>query len=116
MSTRHSFLSTTGLIRAPSNASTLSQVDPPKYAKSSGTKSKKPSGAKTVLSRTRAGILPLGTRFIVGMAILFSLFFIFSLSCAFIGTEEDEPPFKEMLDNVAANDPGVSVNFEWKSL
>jgi len=60
-----------------------------------------------VLSRTRAGILPLGSRFIVGMAIAFSLFFIFSLSCAFIGTEEDEPPFKELLDNVAANNPGI---------
>ena len=110
MSTRHSFLSTTGLIRAPSNASTLPHVKSTKHAQKSGTKPKTPSRAKTVLSRTKAGILPLGTRFIVGMAILFSLFFIFSLSCAFIGTEEDEPPFKDLLDNVAANDPGVSLS------
>lgn len=104
MSNRHSFLSTTGLIRAPSNASALSQVKAPKHAKPG----KKPSRVKTALTRTKAGILPVGTRFIVGMAILFSLFFIFSLSCAFIGTEDDEPPFKDMLDSVAANDPGVS--------
>ncbi|TFY68756.1 hypothetical protein EVJ58_g818 [Rhodofomes roseus] len=41
------------------------------------------------------------------MAIAFSLVFIFSLSCAFIGSEEDEPPFKELLDSVAANNPGI---------
>jgi hypothetical protein len=31
------------------------------------------------------------------------------LSCAFLGADEDEPYFKSMLNDVARDDPGVSI-------
>jgi hypothetical protein len=40
--------------------------------------------------------------------LIFSLLFILALSCSFLGgDEEDEPLFKSMLNDIAANDPGV---------
>ncbi|CAL1713170.1 unnamed protein product [Somion occarium] len=111
MSTRHSFLSTTGLIRSPSAVSTIST-----HASSGGTKPTKSEASvfKTKATRTeplkalrtRAGIVPLGPTFLVVMALLFSLLFIASISFAFIGSEEG-PDFKDVLDDVAQNNPGI---------
>lgn len=47
--------------------------------------------------------------FIVGMAVVLSLFYIGALSFAFIGAE-DEPVFKDMLNDLAKNNPGVSLS------
>ena len=56
--------------------------------------------------RGTAGVIPLGPAFIVGIAIIMSLFFIGALSFAFVGGE-DVPVFREILDDLANNDPGV---------
>ncbi|KAH7915858.1 hypothetical protein BJ138DRAFT_880946 [Hygrophoropsis aurantiaca] len=53
------------------------------------------------------GIIPLQNTTLLAIAIIFSLFFILSLSCAFLGDDEDEPYFKSILNNVALNDPGI---------
>ena len=115
MSTRHSFLSTTGLIRAPLAASTYSTYAPSnatKHSKPPKTKSKpklEPVKAlKKVIPKTRAGVISLGPTFIVIIAVAFSLLFIASISFAFIGSEE-QPEFKDLLDDVARNNPGVSL-------
>ncbi|PCH40035.1 hypothetical protein WOLCODRAFT_136625 [Wolfiporia cocos MD-104 SS10] len=104
MSTRDSFLSTTGLIRAPSSVSTYR---PARQAKPGGTKPEKTPKHKVPLTATRAGVIPLGPAFIVGIVVVFSLIFILSISCAFVGSEDDEPPFKSFLDDIATNNPGI---------
>ncbi|KZT09127.1 uncharacterized protein LAESUDRAFT_722833 [Laetiporus sulphureus 93-53] len=104
MSTRHSFLSTTGLIRAPSDASSSKTRRPAKFG---GTKPGQTPRNKARLTRIQAGIIPLSVPFLVGMVIAFSLIFIVSISCAFIGSDDDEPPFRELLNSVAKNDPGI---------
>ncbi|KAH8104622.1 hypothetical protein BXZ70DRAFT_599275 [Cristinia sonorae] len=127
MSTRHSFLSTTGLLRTPSSGSTMSHMSNVTHlqAPPRGTKPGKrplflhrntppdPPKPKTKTSfapvkrlTTRAGIVPLGPTFLVAMAMLFSLFFIASISFAFIGAE-DEPEFRDLLNDIARNDPGI---------
>lgn len=130
MSTRHSFLSTTGLLRPPSSASLASTV-PSIYSvqteapvKSTQTLSEKVSDKIPRMKnlknlkklrlptetakrfRGNAGLIPLGPTFIVGIAIIMSIFFIGALSFAFIGGE-DAPVFQEILDNLAHNNPGV---------
>lgn len=117
MSTRHSFLSTTGLIRAPSSASTYSNHalpggTKPGYSKPSKSKLKSRlvepvKNLKQAIPKTRAGVIPLGPTFIVFIAIAFSLIFIASISFAFIGSEDEETSFKDLLDDVARNNPGV---------
>ena len=127
MATRHSFLSTTGLIRAPSNASSVVSLYPASSPVDSSTSTQKtknlkskniknltlqatPSQQQTSLKRRihSGGVIPLGPVFIVGMAVVLSLFYIGALSFAFIGAE-DELVFKDMLNDLAKNDPGVSV-------
>ncbi|KAI0086473.1 hypothetical protein BDY19DRAFT_960057 [Irpex rosettiformis] len=123
MATRHSFLSTTGLIRAPSNASSIVSLypasSPPVDAESSTQKKTKnlkskniknltlpPTETPNLKRRAHAGVIPLGPVFIVGMAVVLSLFYIGALSFAFIGAE-DEAVFKDMLNDLARNDPGI---------
>ncbi|KAG2155163.1 uncharacterized protein EDB93DRAFT_1239414 [Suillus bovinus] len=54
------------------------------------------------------GVIPLQNVTILFLALIFSLLFILALSCSFLGAdEEDEPLFKSMLNDIAANDPGV---------
>ncbi|GJE99627.1 hypothetical protein PsYK624_158980 [Phanerochaete sordida] len=134
MATRHSFLSTTGLLRSPSSASTASYApsfaagSPPaapgkptrfrhfKNLKSltlspkAKTESPAPPPVKPQLEpparRGSGGVIPLGPVFIVGMAIVISLFFVGALSFAFIGAE-DEPVFRATLDKLAAESPGI---------
>jgi len=104
MATRHSFLSTTGLIRAPSNTGRAASS---RHAKSGGTKPEQPACTRQPSIVTKAGILPLGPTFLIGIAIGFSLIFIISISCAFIGSDDDEPPFKNFLNNIAETSPGI---------
>lgn len=58
---------------------------------------------------TRAGILPLGPGFLLGLAMTLSLLFILVMMCAFIPDNEETPALASMLDDIAANSPGVSV-------
>ncbi|KAI0648099.1 hypothetical protein C8Q79DRAFT_1008455 [Trametes meyenii] len=116
MSTRQSFLSTTSLIRPPSIASVAEESLPFPYrhARSGGTKPRKRTPntevqtASTPLAPlpTRAGIVPLGPAFLIGIAVLLSLLFTTALSCAFI-PDEDEHPFAALLEDAAANTPGI---------
>ncbi|KAI0670830.1 hypothetical protein C8Q78DRAFT_1129732 [Trametes maxima] len=116
MSTRHSFLSTTGLIRPPSVASVAEEPLPFPYrhARSGGTKPRRrtpntetqPANKPLAPLPTRAGIVPLGPAFLIGIAVLLSLLFTTALSCAFI-PDEDERPFAAVLENAAANTPGI---------
>ncbi len=110
MSTRHSFLSTTGLVRGNTTSSTYSA----RQASSGGTKTGKnkqvTDDSKVTRSRkivTRAGVIPLGPTFLIIIAFTFSVFFIASISFAFVGAE-DEPTFKGLLEDIAHNNPGVS--------
>ncbi|KAH9850124.1 hypothetical protein C2E23DRAFT_735631 [Lenzites betulinus] len=124
MSTRHSFLSTTGLIRPPSAASFIDDAAaaPHRHARPGGTKpgrrthkpttpvpSAGPSSGSSPsrASRTKAGIVPLGPAFVVGIAVLLSLLFILAISCAFIADEDERPMFAALLDDAAANTPGI---------
>ncbi|TFK40790.1 hypothetical protein BDQ12DRAFT_467407 [Crucibulum laeve] len=52
-------------------------------------------------------VIPLRGSTIVTLAIISSLFFIMSISFAFIGADVDEPFFKHTLDDVATNSPGI---------
>ncbi|TFK88198.1 hypothetical protein K466DRAFT_585745 [Polyporus arcularius HHB13444] len=119
MSTRHSFLSTTGLIRPSSAMSTLSTADDyttPSHARSGSTRpGRKPTAATPLRPpppsskplTTRAGILPLGPGFLVGMAVTLSLLFILVIMCAFIPDTDETPAFAGMLNDIAANSPGI---------
>ncbi|EKM49539.1 uncharacterized protein PHACADRAFT_265076 [Phanerochaete carnosa HHB-10118-sp] len=129
MSTRHSFLSTTGLIRSSSSASTASfspstskstKSTLPSFGKQgklrnfrnlkSLTLSTKPEPEKPKPEKPKVrgsgGVIPLGPTFIVGISIVISLFFIGSLSFAFIGAE-DAPVFRDTLDSLADQNPGL---------
>ncbi|KAI0699303.1 hypothetical protein C8T65DRAFT_303943 [Cerioporus squamosus] len=121
MSTRHSFLSTTGLLRPSSAMSTLSMADDyttPSHARSGSTRSgrKPPSTAppgprplpqSSKSLTTRAGILPLGPGFLVGMAVTLSVLFILVIMCAFIPDDDETPAFAGILDDIAVNSPGI---------
>lgn len=128
MSTRHSFLSTTGLLRSPSSASLASTV-PSMYSAHEASKPAAPMVSEKTSSRLQrvknlrklrlptdvtqrlrgtSGVIPLGSTFIVGIAIIMSLFFIGAISFAFIGGE-DAPAFQDVLNNLAQTSPGVSV-------
>ena len=126
MASRLSFLSTTGLIRSDSSA-TLAPSPTPTQASSGSTKPRKtirthkrtPNGPKSKTTSVVAarfkkfcgdnGVVPLGSLFIVGIAIVISLFFIAAVSFAFIGAEE-ELPFKDTLNDLAENSPGVRLS------
>ncbi|KAI0333652.1 hypothetical protein GY45DRAFT_1271339 [Cubamyces sp. BRFM 1775] len=112
MSTRHSFLSTTGLIRPSSTTFIPEDVLPSRHAQPCGTKRgrrtpKTKTGDEPPVHRARAGIIPLGPAFITGLAVLLSLLFILSISCAFLADEGAQPAFAALLDDVAANTPGI---------
>ncbi|EIW81424.1 hypothetical protein CONPUDRAFT_153971 [Coniophora puteana RWD-64-598 SS2] len=49
--------------------------------------------------------MQLSTKF--ALAIIFSICFILALSCAFIGYDDDPDYFKNILNDVAASDPGI---------
>ncbi|KAH9480439.1 hypothetical protein JR316_0007039 [Psilocybe cubensis] len=51
--------------------------------------------------------IPLRGSTIVKLAVVTSLFFIMSISMAFLGADQDEPFFKRTLNDVATNSPGV---------
>ncbi|KAH9891582.1 hypothetical protein C8Q73DRAFT_762752 [Cubamyces lactineus] len=112
MSTRHSFLSTTGLIR-PSSVAYIAEDDfPSQHAPPRGTKRGRRTHKMKIaddlpVHRARAGIVPLGPAFIIGLAVLLSFLFILSLSCAFLADEGAQPAFSTLLDDVAANMPGI---------
>lgn len=127
MSNRHSFLSTTGLLRSSSSASNAS-FTPSAYGSSKAAKAtptlqtEKPTGRLQRLknlkelklssdispkSHSTGGIIPLDPTFIVGMAIVMSLCFVGVISFAFIGAE-DTPVFKDVLNGLAQTSPGVS--------
>ncbi|KAH7924952.1 hypothetical protein BV22DRAFT_1195521 [Leucogyrophana mollusca] len=53
------------------------------------------------------GVVRLQNTTLLAIAIIFSLFFILALSCAFLGDDEDEPYFKSILNEVALHDPGI---------
>ena len=121
MSSRHSFLSTTGLIRPGSALSVVTTAEGSaapahQHARSGSTKpgrkhTRTPAPA-TVPSKplvTRAGIMPLGPGFFVCIAVFLSLLFVSVLSFAFISDEDERPAFADDLDWVAANTPGVST-------
>lgn len=52
-------------------------------------------------------VIPLRGSTIVTLAIIASLFFIMSISFAFLGADVEDPYFKNMLNNVASNSPGI---------
>ena len=54
------------------------------------------------------GIIPLRIGTVLVLAATFSLLFILSICFAFIGDGGDEPYFKQTLNSVAQNSPGVS--------
>lgn len=54
-------------------------------------------------------VIPLHGGTIIVLAMIASLFFIMSLSFAFIGADAGEPYFKRMLDTVAQTSPGVHL-------
>ena len=113
MSSRHSFLSTTGLIR-PGSALSMNEgsiLPPPNVRPSTAHRGRKPASA-TAPSKpltTRAGILPLSPGFLVFLAAILSILFVSCLSFAFIPDEDEKSPFADDLDYVAANAPGVST-------
>ncbi|KAI0769006.1 hypothetical protein BD413DRAFT_86453 [Trametes elegans] len=115
MSTRHSFLSTTGLIRAPSVSSVAESVIPERQVRPGGTrpghrrtqKLATSTEQKRPVNRAKAGIIPLGPAVIVGFAVLLSILFILAITCAFIPDEQEESLFARMLDDVAADTPGI---------
>ncbi|TBU27218.1 hypothetical protein BD311DRAFT_846030 [Dichomitus squalens] len=115
MSTRHSFLSTTGLIRPVSAASAASVADsyyvPNRLARSEGTTTGKPIAMPQPHVKkpptTRAGIIPLGPMVIVSMAVTLSLLFTAAISLAFIPDDDNTSAIASMLDDVAANTPGI---------
>lgn len=83
----------------------------PSHDRSDSKKSIKSTSSvkKPVLARRlTGGIRPLGPSFLVGLAALLSLFFIISVSMVFVGAADEEDPFKELLDNAAKTNPGVS--------
>ncbi|KAF8967150.1 hypothetical protein BDZ97DRAFT_1656756 [Flammula alnicola] len=52
-------------------------------------------------------VIPLRGSTIVTLAVISSLFFIISISFAFVGSDADEPFFKKTLNTVAETSPGV---------
>ncbi|KAJ3556196.1 hypothetical protein NM688_g2160 [Phlebia brevispora] len=118
MSSRVSYLSTTGLIRSSSSASVAHSTRAP----ADGTKSvlkalrlhaRTPNDSDQVGEKVQprrlcndSGIVPLSPLFLVGIAIVISLCFIGAISCAFIGGE-DEAIFKDLLDKIAEQSPGI---------
>lgn len=61
------------------------------------------------------GIIPLRNVTVLIFAIILSLLFILALSCAFLGDDQDEPYFKNVLNEVSANDPGVGLSSSFEA-
>lgn len=57
-------------------------------------------------------VIPLRGSTIVTMAIMASLFFIISISLAFLGGDIEDPYFKTTLDHVAETSPGVCYKYD----
>ncbi|KIJ61102.1 hypothetical protein HYDPIDRAFT_42883 [Hydnomerulius pinastri MD-312] len=62
---------------------------------------------KDDVPRATGGIVQIHNFTLLAIAIIFSLFFILALSCAFFGDDEDEPYFKSVLNEVAQTSPGI---------
>ena len=58
--------------------------------------------------RARNGVVPLGSLFVVLLAVLFSLLFIFTISLAFVGVA-NKNFFLKRLEGLASEGDGVSV-------
>ncbi|KII86785.1 hypothetical protein PLICRDRAFT_177523 [Plicaturopsis crispa FD-325 SS-3] len=57
---------------------------------------------------SQQGVIPLDSTTLIILAILFSVFFIFTISFAFIGADEDrQPHVKRLFDDVATSNPGI---------
>ena len=128
MATRHSFLSTAGLVRAPSPGPSVANANPSAYAtrrqvafggtpstsdpkeqnRSKNLKKLKLSSKFRPQAYASAGVIPLSPTFLVGLAAVISLCFIVVISFAFLGAE-DEAIFKNVLDNLAETNPGVRL-------
>ncbi|KAF7792627.1 hypothetical protein EIP86_003724 [Pleurotus ostreatoroseus] len=123
MSSRHSFLSTTSLLRSPSAASLAPSIP----ATPSSTRlgrivrghKRTPNDSNPVeVPNTQPrrlcgdnGIIPLGPMFVVGIAIVISLCFIGAISFAFIGAE-DELIFRDVLNELALVFIGDNVDVD----
>ncbi|KAI8994141.1 hypothetical protein BD414DRAFT_436735 [Trametes punicea] len=117
MSVRHSFLSTAGLVRPPSLVYLQEGTASPEHTKhikhsaagqdGRSSRATPRSGPVPTTGRAKAGIIPLSSAFIVGLAVLLSLLFIVSLSCAFISDEDERLAFASLLDDAAGNTPGI---------
>lgn len=64
---------------------------------------------KPLILAGRAGVIPMRITTILTLAIILSCLFIMSISFAFLGEDDDEPHFKQLLGGVAQNSPGVSA-------
>ncbi|KAI0269911.1 hypothetical protein BC834DRAFT_576879 [Gloeopeniophorella convolvens] len=103
MSTRHSFLSTTGLVRPLqlpkrpfiSTAATVNVSKP-----------ETPSRRSQVLNTARARLASIAAVNVLVICALLSFLFIGSLSFAFIGGAE-VASFKDLLDDIEKNEPGL---------
>ncbi|PPQ91663.1 hypothetical protein CVT25_012876 [Psilocybe cyanescens] len=71
------------------------------------TKSIKSNRSVVLAPRPANFSVPLRGSTIVKLAVVTSLFFIMSISMAFLGADKDEPFFKRTLNAVAASSPGV---------
>jgi hypothetical protein len=58
-------------------------------------------------------VVPLSGSTIVTFAIIASIFFVMSISFAFLGADIEDPHFKITLDNVAETSPGVCFLLLW---
>ncbi|KAH8114565.1 hypothetical protein DFH11DRAFT_1508952 [Phellopilus nigrolimitatus] len=80
-------------------------------------------------SRTRHGVVPLGSGFVVALAVSFSILFILSISLAFVN-QGAFPSFRDTLNEITSNNPGIvllgenvdvdvdepSVSIRWSTL
>ncbi|KAH9922859.1 uncharacterized protein BXZ73DRAFT_51259 [Epithele typhae] len=119
MSHRHSYLSTTGLVRPGSSLSMASVAStsedtastpetlPASRASSRPVPTPRPAAKTYKPLTTKAGIIPLGPGFFVWISAILSLLFISCLSFAFIPDDDQRPAFGAELDDVAANSPGI---------
>ncbi|OBZ71241.1 hypothetical protein A0H81_08790 [Grifola frondosa] len=105
MASRLSFLSTISLIRTPSIAeSVAASTHAPTGSTQSG---RQPRSGEIKLLASRAGMVPLRPTFIISIVAMLSILFIVSISCAFIGAQDEKSSFASLLDEVASETPGI---------